>query len=117
MVFDALQTAETQTPASVADVERLRAAAGDFPWQSVNAVGEGSEFRAESSRGDHASALSLEGVVVHGSVVPAVSRIAMRQATGFRSRDCTPRGSGTMYCRLKFASGSGAAEFSTWVSP
>jgi hypothetical protein len=37
--------------------------------QQVDPVGEGDEWRAESDSGDHASALSLDNVVVHGSVV------------------------------------------------
>ena len=39
---------------------------------TVEAVGEGTEFRAESKRGDHASALTLEDTLVHGSVIAAV---------------------------------------------
>ena len=73
MVFDALEATKTDQSVSAAEVERLLASTHDFPWQPVNAVGEGSEFRAESSGGDHASALVLEGVVVHGSVMPAMT--------------------------------------------
>ena len=38
-------------------------------WDRVDAVVEGREWRAESDSGDHASALSFDDVVVHGSVV------------------------------------------------
>ena len=69
VVFDALEAGKTDQPASVADVERLVAAAAELPWQPASAVGEGEEYRAESKRGDHASALALEAVMVHGSVV------------------------------------------------
>lgn len=54
------------------DVEQLIAAAGDLPWEPSQAVGEGEEYRAESKRGDHASALALHDTAVHGSVVSAV---------------------------------------------
>ncbi|MEX0642627.1 MAG: DUF6569 family protein [Pirellulales bacterium] len=72
MVFDALEADQTDQPASTADVEQLLATARDFAWQPVAAVGEGSECRAESPRGDHASALVLDEVVVHGSIMAAV---------------------------------------------
>jgi len=72
VVFDALEAGETNKVASVADVEQLVAAAGDLPWEQGEAVGEGEEYRAESKRGDHASALAFEETVVHGSVVAAV---------------------------------------------
>jgi hypothetical protein len=42
---------------------------GKFNWQQAPAVGEGEEYRAESPTGDHASALALGGVLLHGSVV------------------------------------------------
>jgi hypothetical protein len=69
VVFDALEADETDQHASVADVEQLVAAVGDLPWEKSEAVGEGEEYRAESKRGDHASALAFEDTVVHGSVV------------------------------------------------
>ena len=47
-------------------------AASDLPWEQSEAVGEGEEYRAESNRGDHASALAFHDTVVHGSVVAAV---------------------------------------------
>ena len=72
VVFDAIEAGETDQVASVADVEQLVAAAGDLPWEQSEAVGEGEEYRAESKRGDHASALSFHDTVVHGSVVAAV---------------------------------------------
>ena len=72
VVFDALEAGESDKVASVADVEQLVAAAGDLAWEQSEAVGEGEEYRAESNRGDHASALALDETVVHGSVVAAV---------------------------------------------
>ena len=72
VVIDALEVGETDQHATVADVEQLVATAGDLPWEQGAAVGEGEEYRAESNRGDHASALSFEQTVVHGSIVAAV---------------------------------------------
>ena len=72
VVFDALEAGESDQRASVSDVELLIAAVGDLPWEQSKAVGEGQEYRAESKRGDHASALSFEDTVVHGSVISAV---------------------------------------------
>lgn len=72
VVFDALEaSADNVQGATRADVEALLATASDLPWQPAEAVGEGEEHRAESPRGDHASALSFEQVVVHGSVIAA----------------------------------------------
>jgi hypothetical protein len=41
-------------------------------WQPVETIGEGSELRAESPKGDHASVLMLDDAVVHGSIMMAV---------------------------------------------
>lgn len=71
MVFDAMEAAKKDPSVSIADVERVLASASDLAWERVDAVGEGSEFRAESQGGDHASVLVLNDVVVHGSVMPA----------------------------------------------
>ena len=71
VVFDALEVGETDKVASVTDVEQLVVAASDLPWEHSEAVGEGEEYRAESKRGDHASALAFHDTVVHGSVVAA----------------------------------------------
>jgi hypothetical protein len=72
MVLDALRTVPTDRTVSVADIEQLLDAAGSLVWEQAQAVGEGEEYRAESKRGDHASALLFEGAIVHGSVVAAV---------------------------------------------
>lgn len=72
VVFDALEAGATGQHASVTAVEQLLGLVGDLPWEPSASVGEGQEFRAESSRGDYASALVFEGAVVHGSVVTAV---------------------------------------------
>jgi hypothetical protein len=58
--------ARVETP-----VQQLVAAADDLPWDHADAVGEGEEYRADSKRGDHASALTFAGTVVRGSMVTA----------------------------------------------
>jgi hypothetical protein len=72
MVFDALEAAQNDSIPAAVDVERLLAAAGECAWKEVETVGEGTELRAESPQGDHASALVLDNVVVHGSIMAAV---------------------------------------------
>lgn len=72
VIFEALLAAETNQPPSAADVEQFVATAEQLPWEQVEAVGDGSEYRGESKRGDHASALTFGDAVVHGSVVAAV---------------------------------------------
>lgn len=69
VVFDAMEVGETNKHASVADVEQFIATVGDLQWEEAKAVGEGQEHRAESDRGDHASALTFDQTVVHGSVM------------------------------------------------
>lgn len=72
VVMDALEAGETKQQASIEDVQQLLSKTEELSWQPAKAVGEGEEYRAESDRGDHASALSFEETVVHGSVVAAV---------------------------------------------
>jgi hypothetical protein len=72
MVFEAIEVAQCDTKVSVAQVEQLVAAAAAFPWQPVGTVGEGTELRAESFRGDQASVLVLDNVIVHGNILAAV---------------------------------------------
>jgi hypothetical protein len=69
VVFDALEAGAEDQHAPATAVEQLVAVTGDLPWEPAASVGEGQEYRAASPRGDHASALVLEGAVVHGSVV------------------------------------------------
>jgi hypothetical protein len=72
VVFDAMEAGKTDQRPTVTDVEHLLRAVGDLPWEKAEPVGEGEEYRAESKRGDHASALAFEDTVVHWSVVAAV---------------------------------------------
>jgi hypothetical protein len=73
VVFDALESGKSDQSVSVSDVEHLLRAASDLPWEQAQAVGEGEEYRAESPKGDHASALAFEDTVVHGSVLTAAT--------------------------------------------
>src|SRR5262245_18839408 len=57
VVFDALEAGAANHLASVTVVEQLLGTTGDLPWETTASVGEGQEFRAESPRGDIASAL------------------------------------------------------------
>jgi hypothetical protein len=50
-------------------VEKVLKGLGDLSWEPADPVGEGEEYRAESEKGDHASALVFEGALVHGSVL------------------------------------------------
>ena len=68
----ALEAGQSETAASISDVEQLIESAGDLPWEQADAVGEGDEYRAENIRGDHASALALDESVIHGSVMTAM---------------------------------------------
>jgi hypothetical protein len=68
-VMDALETGETEHQVEIGDVTRLLDELGHFTWHRAQSVGEGEEYRAETSTGDHASALSFDGAVLHGSVV------------------------------------------------
>jgi hypothetical protein len=72
VVFDALESGATDQHASVTAVEQLLGLANTLAWKPTVVLGDGKEFRAESPRGDYASALVLEGAIVHGSVVAAV---------------------------------------------
>ena len=71
VVFDALEAGKTDHRAGVSNVEQLIADVAGLRWEQSPAIGEGEEFRAESTQGDHASALALAETVVHGSIVAA----------------------------------------------
>ena len=71
VVFDALKADKTEQRPSVDHVEKLISDLSGLPWEKATAIGEGEEFRAESTQGDHASALTYEQNVLHGSVVAA----------------------------------------------
>jgi hypothetical protein len=72
IVFDSLEAGESDEVATTEEVEQFLGAVPKLGWEKAEAVGEGDEFRAESDKGDHASALIFDQAVVHGSVVAAV---------------------------------------------
>jgi hypothetical protein len=69
VVFDALEAGPSTKQASVEDVQQLIDVTGVLTWEPSDAVGEGDEYRAESDRGDHATALALQQTVVHGCLL------------------------------------------------
>ena len=69
VVLDALETKPSGKQAEVADVGQVLAALDDLPWEPVDPAGEGEEYRADSDTGNHASALTFDDALVHGTVV------------------------------------------------
>jgi hypothetical protein len=72
LVMDALEAPATQERAQGADVEAVLAVLNETAWQQVPPVGCGEEFRAEASGDRQASALTVQGSVIHASLVTAV---------------------------------------------
>lgn len=70
-VFDALDAGTPDQLATAEDVDRLLAATRAAAWSTQAAVGDGEDWRAETTTGDLASVLSLTGNIVHASVVSA----------------------------------------------
>ncbi len=70
-ILDALEVKETQMQAECAEVERALGNLANLSWDLTESIGDGDDYRAESSAGDHASALVFDGMLVHGSVVCA----------------------------------------------
>jgi hypothetical protein len=72
LVLDALVEAKADGSPDVAQVYQLFHEAKNAAWAQTEAVGEGQEYRAEFN-GKVGSALLLDGALVHGSVLAAVS--------------------------------------------
>ena len=72
-VFDALAAGQTESSVSVTDVERWITDSREMAWEPTDAVGEGLEYRAESTRGDQASALAYRDTLVHGNLLAPAS--------------------------------------------
>jgi hypothetical protein len=68
-VLDTLEAKGDEKQAEAADVEELLRGLGGLSWQPADPIGEGEELRASSEKGDHASALVFDHVLVHGSMV------------------------------------------------
>ena len=71
LALNALESQPTAEPTKIEDVERVLRFLEDAAWQQVPAVGEGKEVRAETEAGQYASKLTLQGRLVHASVVAA----------------------------------------------
>jgi len=71
LVLDALEGTPQEHPGS-ATVEQVLASLHDAPWKQTQPAGVGEEYRAETGADRHASALTLDGTVVHASLVTAV---------------------------------------------
>jgi hypothetical protein len=71
VVMDALEAGPATAQAQAQDVQQAVARLRGAAWQPVPAVGAGEEFRSDTEDGQHASALVLDGTVVHGSLVLA----------------------------------------------
>jgi hypothetical protein len=71
VVMDALEAGPSGKGVESADVQGLLAVLRSAPWKQSPAVGAGEEFRAELEGDRHASALTMDGAVVHGSLVVA----------------------------------------------
>ena len=69
IVFAAMAESQADGTASVEDVKVLLGNADHLAWQPAEAVGDGNEFRAQSNQGDAGSALTFDGILVHGSVI------------------------------------------------
>ena len=54
------------------DIEEMIKTTRNAAWELAEPIGEGTEYRAEFDHGEHASALTLDDSLVHGSVLASV---------------------------------------------
>jgi hypothetical protein len=72
MIMEALEPVADKEPAAVAEVDRLLVDLRAAPWQTAPAIGAGEGFRAKFADDRQATALVMNGTLVHGSLlVPA----------------------------------------------
>jgi hypothetical protein len=69
VVIDALEETGSATAPSADTVKEMINQLNSAPWKPGETVGAGEEFRAETGNERHASALTFQGAVVHGSLV------------------------------------------------
>jgi hypothetical protein len=74
VVLDALEAGPAKEQVGEAEVQRVLASLRDAPWQEAPAVGAGEEFWAEMDGDRHATVLTCDGAVIHGSLVAARRR-------------------------------------------
>jgi hypothetical protein len=67
--MDALETGTAEKNAGAVEVGELVRLLAQAPWEESPAVGEGREFRVDAKPETHASALTFENCVLHGSAV------------------------------------------------
>ena len=71
VIFDALTAKDAGKPPEPAAIEAMLKTTREARWQPAEPLGEGEEYRAQTKRGDHASALIFRDALVHGSAVMA----------------------------------------------
>ncbi|KKK60572.1 hypothetical protein LCGC14_3023010, partial [marine sediment metagenome] len=70
-ILDALESGSSGQQASTENAEAILASINGLPWEPVETVGEGLDYRAETE-GVVASALTLDGHLIHTSASVAV---------------------------------------------
>ena len=68
-IMDALEPGADAEVPPAEEVRKILTALQDAPWQQGPAIGAGEEFRAKFADDRQATALVLDGTVVHGSMV------------------------------------------------
>jgi hypothetical protein len=68
-ILDALEVSTVDRQVPSADIAEALCRLRDLRWEPVPPVGEGQEYRADAPISARASALVLEGTLVHGSVL------------------------------------------------
>jgi len=72
LVFGALESKKSEKQAGTSDIEEMLKTTSNASWEPAEPIGEGEEYRAEFDDGEHASALTFEESLVHGSVLAEV---------------------------------------------
>ncbi len=72
LVFDAMSSNTGQSQPERCDIEEFVSNTNTAAWEQADPIGEGDEFRAEIGGGDHASALTFNDQLVHGSLLAGV---------------------------------------------
>ncbi len=71
MIMEALEPVGDADAAQAPEVEKLLVGMRDAPWQTAKAIGAGDELRAKFADDRQATALMLNGTLVHGSLLVA----------------------------------------------
>jgi hypothetical protein len=71
VVMEALEAGPGGVEAGKDEVQEALASLRGAPWQQTQPVGVGEEYRSDGDGGNHATALALGGLVIHGSLVVA----------------------------------------------